>query len=309
MLQLVGAVTLASLTDRLASWCAFWLLPPIPLTRYQSTPDSWGLITGASAGIGLGFAEELAARAFNVILLGHNQDELRQVRTVLIEKYSTVKVELILIDVTSASTADIEGVLLSISQKVTVLVNNVGGLGVSPSLHYRRVDVTSAEEMDRVFSLNVIFMAHVTRHLIPLLARNGPSLVLNVGSASMLGMPGVATYSGCKAFVASFTKAIAREMDADGDPVDVLGIILGEVHTQANTGKLPLESPNGREVAAAALNLAGRAVTRGKRLFHPWMLHAIEDTIVAILPAWLMEKVLRTVFSNKRSQQNDYQLQ
>ncbi|KAJ3538981.1 hypothetical protein NM208_g5669 [Fusarium decemcellulare] len=309
VLQIVGALTLASMCYRLTSWFLFYLLPKIPLTRYKSAPESWALVTGASAGIGLGFAQELALRGFNVILLGHNHNELQLARASLIKEFPRTKVELILLDVTTATTEDIEAALESCNHHLTVLINNVGGLAAPPPLHYRRLDKTSARDMDRVLSLNTTFMAHVTRHLIPMLAKNGPSLIVNVGSASMLGMPGVATYSGCKGFVASFTKAIAREMEADGVPVDVLGLVLGEVYTQGNTGNLPPGSPDGRDVARSTLGRAVRAVSCGKRVFHPWMLHAMDDAIFEMMPDWMREKMLKTVFLNKRTQQRHGKLE
>lgn len=49
------------------------------LDRYKcGKQESWALVTGASAGIGFAYAQELVSRGFAVILLGHNSDELQQ---------------------------------------------------------------------------------------------------------------------------------------------------------------------------------------------------------------------------------------
>lgn len=54
------------------------------LKRCNREPRSWALVIGVSTGTGRGFAEELAKRGFNVILLGHKRDELQVTRDGLI---------------------------------------------------------------------------------------------------------------------------------------------------------------------------------------------------------------------------------
>ncbi|KAF9873016.1 hypothetical protein CkaCkLH20_09526 [Colletotrichum karsti] len=304
LLRLLGAATLAKVSFKAVSWLSFWLLPELPLTKYRRSPQPWAMITGASAGIGLGFAEALAARNFNIVLLGHKQDELEEAKIGIVGKFPRIGVRIFVLDAISASPAEIQSTLESLSHlNMTILVNNVGGLSVPPSKYYRRVNDTTAEEMDRVISLNARFMAHLTRLAIPILARNGPSLILNVGSASMLGMPGVATYSACKSFVMAFTKAVGREMRADGIQVDVLALVLGEVYTQANAGKLPPGTPTAKDFAEAAVSHMGRAVSWGRLCFHPWMWHALQDAMVDFLPESVRNYVLASVFHQKRKEQ------
>ncbi|KAL0930087.1 3-ketoacyl-CoA reductase [Colletotrichum truncatum] len=303
-LRLLGGAVLANISYKVLRGLFEWLPLQAPLTKYQSSGRSWSMVTGASAGIGFGFAKALASRGFNVILLGHNPKELRQSEDEIQKQCPGIEVKSVVLDAITASAADIDATLKNLGHmNLTILVNNVGGLSVEPSKYYRRIDDTTAEEMDRVLSLNVRFMAQLTRLAIPILAKNGPSLVLNVGSASMLGMPGVATYSGCKAFVMAFTKAIAREMKADGVPVDILALILGEVKTQVNAGDLPPGTPSGSEFAEAALRRVAIAVSRGALSMHPWMCHAVQDAIVHAMPGWMTEKVLKAVFQKKRREQ------
>ena len=59
---------------------SLWLLPTKSLTKYQRPSRAWALITGSSAGIGFGCAQELAVRGFNIILLGHLGHELEDAR-------------------------------------------------------------------------------------------------------------------------------------------------------------------------------------------------------------------------------------
>jgi 17beta-estradiol 17-dehydrogenase / very-long-chain 3-oxoacyl-CoA reductase len=154
-------------------------------------------VTGASAGIGRECAEELAARVSNVMLLGHLQEQLEEAKQQINRDSAAVEVKILVLDVAQAPISKIEAVLNEITDlPVTILVNNVGG--VPAGLKYY-VDQTS-EELDRNIDLNARFMAQCTGIMVPVLAINGPSLMMNVSSIGRLGMPFVVSYSGAKAF-------------------------------------------------------------------------------------------------------------
>ena len=124
-LQVVGVATTLYAGFKCINGSLLWLLPKLPLTRYQSPKDrSWALVTGASAGIGFGFAQELAARGFNVVILGHKPDELAAAQATINAESPAVEVQILELNVVTATAVEIETALESISQlRLTILVN------------------------------------------------------------------------------------------------------------------------------------------------------------------------------------------
>ena len=99
----------------------------------DSQPQTtWALITGSSAGIGLGIAQELIRQGFGVILHGHLADELAQAKDTLLALSSPspegAQVKVIVLDARTATPEEMQSAVQSISHlQVSILVNNVGG--------------------------------------------------------------------------------------------------------------------------------------------------------------------------------------
>jgi 17beta-estradiol 17-dehydrogenase / very-long-chain 3-oxoacyl-CoA reductase len=296
--QYLGTATAAYFVYRLVQHATFYLLPSASLSRYQRQAKSWALITGASAGIGLSTAQELAVRGFNVVLLGHLRDELEQAAE-LIRSHSVAEVRIIVMNAITATPDEIQAAFQSIhGLPLTILVNNVGGFPISqPAIRY--IHEYSGPELDQSLNLNARFMAQVSRILLPRLAANGPSLMLNLSSAARMGIPGVGPYSGCKGFVCSLTTAMAREASAAGLPIDILAIVPGDVRTQANSIALTPGSPSAEQFAKAMLDRAPRAAARGWYEFMPWWSHALAINALEILPSPIALRLLLSEFEKK----------
>ncbi|RSL61902.1 hypothetical protein CEP54_005960 [Fusarium duplospermum] len=302
ILQFIGLTSVVLTTYRILSNVSLWLPFNTTLKRYNRESRAWALVTGASAGIGRGLAEELTAKGFNVILSGHKRDELEETRDSIVARFPGAGVKILVLDAVHASPAEIETALVSVSDlQITVLINNVGGMQMMGAPRFRRLDQYSAEDLDGVVFLSARFMAHVTRLMIPLLAKNGPSLIINVSSGARMGMPGVAAYSATKGFVTSLTNAVAREMKADKLPIDVLGIVPGDVESQSNNGGLQPGSPSSKRFAKTVMDQVGRAASRGYLELCPWPFHVIQIAFFDSLPEWLRQKLVTDVFEKKKA--------
>ncbi|OTA98057.1 hypothetical protein M426DRAFT_326289 [Hypoxylon sp. CI-4A] len=307
LLQYVGAAFLTYSAYKLLDQASFYLLPPASLARYRrqgkgggGASSCWALITGASAGIGLGTAQELAARGFSVVLLGHLRAELEAAATQIKAESRNVDVRTVVLDAITASPRDVEAALESLSSlPIAVLVNNVGGIPIAqPTI--RSLPEYTAADLDNTINLNARFMAHVSRIMLPRLAENGPALVLNLSSAARMGMPGVAPYSACKGFIISLTAAMAREMAAAGKQVDCLAIIPGDVQSQSNNIAMAPGSPDSRQFAKAMLDRAPRAVSRGWLECKPWFAHALALGLLETLPGSIVLPLLTAEFDKKK---------
>ncbi|KAI9932237.1 hypothetical protein ASPWEDRAFT_39888 [Aspergillus wentii DTO 134E9] len=270
-------------------------LRPSSLPRYNpSGKDSWALVTGATDGIGFGFAQELSRNGFNIFLHGRNREKLLKRQEELQAEFPNVKTKIIVIDVANL-TEDVDLITQEIGDAhLTVLVNNVGG----ELKQYLQLTELTYQDVKNTIMLNVMFMAQVTRVLLPILEKNGPGLVLNISSIAAWGMPFVALYSGTKGFVDSFTRAIEAEVKANGKNVEVLGLRVGSVQSQGNDVDTTLFIPTSRNMAAAGLQRVGC----GQPIVTGYFWHAIQNISFLVLPrSFLLDVTAKTMRSLRQA--------
>ena len=298
-LQYFGAASLLYLGYKTWDFSSLWILPKKSLTAYQRPTRAWALVTGSSAGIGQGLTLELAARGFNVILLGHLPDELEQARQKLLTETPTADVKILVLNAATATTDEIAKSISSISHlPITILINNVGGVPIKPNM--QDYDHNTPAQLDMMINLNARFMAQLTHTMLPVLKQNGPSLLINISSLGKLGFPGVAIYSGTKGFVSSLTQALKREAVASKWPIDIIAILPGDVQTSMNYKGLAPGTPSSREFAGAILDRVPRAVGRGTVELSPWFVHHVAWTVMGLVPEGVLMKAMNDAFEAKR---------
>ncbi len=185
-------------------------------SRESSGPRPRALVTGASAGIGLAFAERLARDGYELVLVARRRERLEALAKRLGESHETA-VEVLIADLTDA------GDLLTVEQRVVaapglaLLVNNAG-FGTSGSFHALDPDTEEREIL-----LNCLALVRLTRAALPPMVERGSGGVINVSSmAGFLPSPYNATYGATKAFVNSFTEALAEELRGTGVAMQAL---------------------------------------------------------------------------------------
>lgn len=189
-----------------------FLKPKASLKKYGAGAGSWALVTGATDGIGKGFAQVLARRGFDIVLVSRSEEKLREVAKELEDKYK-VKTKIVETDAADPSDRPIRAVLNSVQDvPLTVLVNNVGVNTAIPGGLPEHSDI----EFDNIIEVNIRFTARLTRALLGALRKNKHSLVINVSSSSAFGTPLMPVYSASKAFVDSFSRSLAPELRAEG---------------------------------------------------------------------------------------------
>lgn len=263
-----------------------FLRPSTLVKSYNPTGTSWALVTGATDGIGFGFAQELCARGFNIILHGRNAGKLERRQRELQAEFPNAQLGIVVRDAQNI-TGDIDDVDNEVRQIVgagslTVLVNNVGGETRPATL----LKEYTFQDVQDTMSRNANFMIQITRVLVRQLEENAPSLVLNVSSVAGFGLPYISAYSGTKGCVDSFTKSLRAEFHAEGKAVDVMGIRVGEVKTASHDIKSTLFIPEGRIIAAAGLDRVGC----GEEIVMAYFWHWLQGLSFEILPRWLMLK-------------------
>ncbi len=169
--------------------------------------SSYALITGASGGIGLSLATELAKRKFHLLLVARSEDKLKQAAVSLSNKYQ-VNVEYLSIDLSLAKSAQkVHDWVTQKSFQVSVLVNNAGyGL-------WGDVEKTSLEKLHNMMTLNMTSLVDLTHVFLPMLKKEPQAYILNVSStAAYQAVPTLATYAASKSFVLLFTRGLRKEL-------------------------------------------------------------------------------------------------
>ena len=183
------------------------------------------LVTGASSGIGIALAGELARRGHALTLVARRADRLRETAAEISSEHG-VRVEWIAADLTDASERDgIPAEVASRGQVVGTLVNDAG-MGTSGRFH----ELPVATEV-RLVRLNVEAMVALCGAFLPGMVERGSGGVLNVASVSgFMPVPQQATYSASKAFVLTFTEAL--KIDLHGTGVTATALCPGPVKTE-----------------------------------------------------------------------------
>ncbi|MBV9487019.1 MAG: SDR family oxidoreductase [Frankiaceae bacterium] len=241
--------------------------------RYSSA-----LVTGASSGIGLEFARVLADRGCDLVLVARRTDRLEA----LAKELSTVKVEVLAADLGSeAGVAAVEQRLAD--SPVELLVNNAGIASGGPFTE------TDLDYEDQMVKVNVLAVMRLCRAAVGPMVAAGHGGIINVSSiAGEQPLRGYATYSASKAYVTTFTEALAAEVRANGVHVTLLKP--GYVWTEMNPDGPARDSMQGRiwlEADAVARH-AVDAVEKGKLMSVPGVQWRAASGLIQALPRQLV---------------------
>jgi len=175
------------------------------------------LVTGATSGIGYELSKLFAANGINLVLVARNQKRLTDVQRELSLDYS-VKVEIISKDLSlSSAPNEIYSILQEKCIFIDILVNNAGFNEYGP---FYVTDMTKEIEMLQV---NIASLTILTKLFLPGMLNQQYGRILNIGSTgSFAPGPFNAVYCATKAFVLSFSEAIAEEIKGTGVSVTVL---------------------------------------------------------------------------------------
>ncbi len=223
------------------------------------------LVTGASSGIGMELARELARRGHGVTLVARRRPEMERLAEEL--RRLGVRVEVLPTDLTDADArTELLAQLDRLGLVVDVLVNNAGASTVGP-VH----DSDPAAEL-RMVELDVVAVVDLCSRVLPGMVERRRGSVLNVAStAAFQPLPGQAGYGACKAFVLSYTRSLGGELRGTGvratavcpGPVDTgFGEAAGFAKEDAEAALPAFMWEDAASVARAALDglEAGRAV-------------------------------------------------
>ena len=244
------------------------------------------VVTGASAGIGREFSEQLAARGYDLLIVARDGGRLEELASALAPRHG-VRVEPLAADLSGED--GIGRVADRIAAEEPALLVNNAGFGTTGTL--ARTDLGRQVEMVRLHTLAPL---RLTLAALPGLLRRNAGGVVNVSSvASFLASPGSVTYCATKAYLTVWSEGLAIELKATGVRVQALcpGFTYSEFHQRMGTRRRRAPAfmwLSAREVVTASL----RALERGGPTvcIPGWQYRAIVGAL-RILPRGLVARL------------------
>lgn len=250
------------------------------------------LVTGASSGIGVEIARELARRRHGLTLVARRKDRLETLADEL-RSSQGVRVEVLSADLADASArTHVASAIEERGLDVTVLVNNAGFSTVGP------VDRADHEREVSMIRTNVEAVADLCTIFLPGMVQRRRGAVLNVAStAAFQPLPGQAAYGASKAFVLSYTRAIRQELRGTGVSATVLcpGPVKTEFIEAAGFDEGEAESSLPKIMWVAAPEVARAAVEgleRGRAVILPGVSNRIGAYIAYMTPREILLPII-----------------
>lgn len=250
----------------------------------------YALITGASSGIGLCYAEQLAQRGYNIVVVSNQAQQNELVAEQLRERFAVEAIALYA-DLTEQDAArKIFESCEKLGIVVDVLVNNAG------MLLFGQMTNTSEQQLQRIIALHCTAPTMLCRLFGEQMCRRGKGHIMLMSSiTAWTPYPTISHYASTKAYLKNFGESIWWEMRRCG--VKVTTVFPSAVDTPFYNLDEKLRRRllwwgvmmKPEDVARRAL----KAMFRGRRKCLPGVLTAIEAGLCAALPGWVLRPVLK----------------
>ena len=254
------------------------------------------LITGASSGLGSEFARQLAPVASRLILVARRNDRLEELAATLHDVHPKLDVQIFTADLADPLRRHaLADWLLNEKIDVDFLVNNagLGDHGYFESSEWSRVQ--------SMIDVNITALTHLTHLLVGRMILGGRAAILNISSvAGFFPLPNMAVYSATKAYVTSFSEALAIELRPKG--ITVTALCPGPIPTEffdiaTRPGEEDREShfktfPAFVVSATEAVRDGLRAVANDRARVIPGPLLAAAVSVALVVPFFIIRRIL-----------------
>jgi short-subunit dehydrogenase len=250
------------------------------------------LITGASSGIGYELAKRFARDGVNLVVVARDETKLGQIAGEL-QSATGVSVKVVHADLSRAvAPAEVYRETQRSAIKVDYLVNNAGFGAAGPF-----TDTDLQAELD-MLQVNIVSLVHLTKLYLADMQRRGSGGILNVAStAAFQPGPLMAIYYASKAFVLSFTEAIAEELR--GTPINATALCPGPTATdfqrraKIEGTRLMKSKPMGVMDASEVAEIGYRGFMDGKVVVIPGFMNKAGVQSVRLGPRALVRRITR----------------
>jgi hypothetical protein len=263
---------------------------PHPFEEAAMAARPTALVTGASSGIGRELARVLAQEGHDLVLVARREAELDALAAELRSAHGTESLVVPADLAVAESVAAVKSAIETTGIEIDVLVNNAGLGG------HGRFVATDVRSVEQQLAVNILALTRLTKAFLPAMVSRRRGRVLNLAStAAFQPGPYMAVYYASKAYVLSFTEALAEELRGTG--VTATALCPGAVHTEFfDVARVDSGSPIARSpgaLPAAAVARAGYdGMMRGKPVVIPGVLNRIGMESLRIAPRRLVPRVV-----------------
>jgi len=259
---------------------------------FRPLSGSWAVVTGASYGIGYGFAVELAKRRLNLVMIARSKDKMLDIVTDLEKKY---KIQTKVIEFDFSSTDLTKYSILEEELKglqISILVNNVG-ITTSYPKWFHEMD---AQEMQNIAHVNCQSINQMTRIILPSMRERKYGKIIMVSSIGgewiTRPSPLMSIYAATKAYGAKLGQALFDEFEDDG--IEVLSVVPFFVRSKMSKMRANFFVCTEPQFASYTLDKLGHNLL----CLNPYIVHSIQRLFVNLLsiqPEFVLKFVRRKV--------------
>ncbi len=247
------------------------------------------LITGASGGIGLELSRLFAQDGYDLILVARSTEKL-QALAVELERAHGITVTILPADLSQPNAAqELYRQVQAKDIRVDALVNNAG-FGILGALA-----TAPLEDSLEMIQLNLASLTILTQLFLPDMIKRRFGRILNVGSTgSFSPVPTMAVYGATKAYVLSFSEAIAEELRGTGVSVTALcpGVTITGFQARSGVGEARMVTM-GSMTAGRVAAIGYRALMRGQPVIIPGFWNSLMIFVTRFAPRSLMARISR----------------
>jgi hypothetical protein len=247
-------------------------------------------VTGASSGIGSELARVLAREGHDLVLVARREPELSALAAEVGSRYGATATVITADLASPGGPQHVFDATAAAELAVDVLVNNAGLGG------HGRFWETDEDAERRTLAVNIVALTELTKLFLPAMVERRRGKVLNVAStAGFQAGPFMATYYASKAYVLSFTEAIAEELHGTGVTATALcpGVVPTGFQEAADMSPdLPLLRSPGAKSAEYVAQAGYDGMVRGKRVVVPGALNKVGVQGLRLSPRRAVTKVV-----------------
>ncbi|XP_052897645.1 inactive hydroxysteroid dehydrogenase-like protein 1 [Anopheles moucheti] len=275
----------------------------LPKRTFSAKYGEWAVITGASDGIGKGYAEYLARNRMDIVLIARNEAKLTQVANEISKKYS-VRTKVLVADFSEGQPVYDHLAKELLPLDIGILVNNVG-------LSYEHA--TCMDELPKktiwdLLNVNIASVTMLCHMLVPSMKQRRRGLIVNISSLSAAApAPYLTVYSATKVYVRNFSMALREELRPHH--VQVQTVLPGFVQT--NMTAFVANEHKGGQVAKHLVQVddyvryAGFTIGKTDLTCGYWT-HGLQYAGFKLVPEWFRIFVLQTIYNNLRKPRAHY---
>ncbi len=255
----------------------------------------WALVTGASSGLGVDFARELAEADHNLVLVARQAEPMHLLASEL-EKSFEIQTKVISLDLAKLGVGlELKKIMDAENIAIEVLINNAGRGLYGPFIE-QPLETTLG-----MLELNILGVTEITHAFAKDMVERGHGKILLIASiAAYQATPTYAAYSASKSFVLLFGEALHEELKPKGVTVTVLSPGITATNFLAVAGQkatfyqrlVMMQSPQVVRVGLAALQ-------RGRASIVPGFVNKLTSWINRLSPRFIQRKIAYLLMKNK----------